>query len=786
MRRLLKLLNGAGWLNVVGMTLALAAIYIISVQVNYEFGYNQKIRDVNRIFMVGIHDANDASTYDIHLSRPVGKRLLDQLPTIENYCVAWGYLVRPEMVVVGEGEAAQNFNVTTLYASTPASQLFGLEVLSGSFDDFGNGNKIAVSEKMAARMGVKVGDALTVAGQDHRRTVAAIYRDLQQNSSLSGAEVFYSDDMDKAEIDNDSEWSFVHFVKLHDVADKEHCEKQAYELMLNIYREQYGVQNISEEQQERLRVTLVPLKTIYFEKGVPYMCMGNKVTTVTLLIMAILILFITMINYINFFLAQVPVKLKSVNTRKILGSSRRSLVFRFMLESGFLVLVSMGLAVVVVLLFKDSSFAQFVTTDISFSKNPLIVGITFISGILLTVVSSVYPALYITSFPPALALKGVMGQSRGGRSFRYILVGFQFCISMVFIICTLFVKKQYDFMMDYDMGFNKENVYTIDQQLDWSNRDLAEELIKTGVIEDVTWGDGSMVRLSRMGWGREFKGKQIFIHCYPVAHNFLQFMGIKVKEGRDFTLSDEQCESGIFIFNPVAQEKFDIQLEDYMYGHNGETGIAGFSENFLFRPLQYGNEPFAFYVFGKHPWRIPSYIYMRAKAGASRAEVQQVVRDFVAKFYPTVNVESLNVRTFDEELGKLYEKEENLVKLITLFSVFAIIISLVGVVGLLMFETAYRRKEIGIRRVNGARVVEILKMFNLQFLRIAFVSFIVAIPVCYLVMDYYLGTFAYRTTLSWWVYVLAFLIICLITVVVVTLCSYRAASENPCKSLKNE
>lgn len=786
MRRLLKLLKGAGWLNVVGMTLAFAAIYIISVQVNYEFGFNQKIRDINRVFMVSIRNANDASKYDLNLSRPLGKRLLDQLPMIEDYCAAWGLPVRPETVVVGEGEAAQNFDVTTLYASTPASQVFGLEVLSGSFDDFGNGNKIALSEKAAARMGVKVGDALTVAGQNHRRTVAAIYRDLQENSTLSGAEVFYSDEMDKAHIDNSSEWSFIHFVKLHDVADKAHCEEQAYELLLNMFRDENGVLGISEEQQEQLRVTLIPLKTIYFEKDVPHMCMGNKVTTVTLLIMAILILFITIINYINFFMAQVPVKLKSVNTRKILGSSRRSLVFRFMLESGFLVLISMSLAIVVVLLFKDSSFAQFVTTDISFSKNPLIVGITFVSGLLLTVVSSVYPALYITSFPPALALKGAMGQTRGGRSFRYLLVGFQFCISMVFIICTFFVKKQYEFMMDYDMGFNKENVYTLDMELDWSNRDLADELLKTGVIEDVTWGDGSLVRLSRMGWGREFKGKQIFFQCYPVAHNFLQFMGIKVKEGRDFSLSDEQCESGVFIFNPVAQQKFDIQLEDFLYGHKEETGIAGFSEDFLFRPLQYGNEPFAFYVFGKEAWRMPSHIYMRAKAGASRAEVQQVVRDFVAKFYPTVNVESLNVRTFDEELGKLYEKEENLVKLIALFSLFAILISLVGVVGLLMFETAYRRKEIGIRRVNGARVIEILQMFNLQFLRIAFVSFIVAIPVCYLVMDYYLGTFAYRTALSWWVYALAFLIICLITIAVVTLCSYRAASENPCNSLKNE
>ena len=153
---------------------------------------------------------------------------------------------------------------------------------------------------------------------------------------------------------------------------------------------------------------------------------------------------------------------------------------------------------------------------------------------------------------------------------------------------------------------------------------------------------------------------------------------------------------------------------------------------------------------------------------------------------PEANVENLNFQFFDEELGAQYQKERKLIQLITLFSVLAIVISLMGIIGLLLFETNYRRKEIGIRRVHGAEITEILQMFNKRFFMILLVSFAIAAPISYFVIDYYYSTFAYRASIPVWIFLVAFALVLVVTVAVVTLSTYKTAAENPSESLKSE
>ena len=191
-------------------------------------------------------------------------------------------------------------------------------------------------------------------------------------------------------------------------------------------------------------------------------------------------------------------------------------------------------------------------------------------------------------------------------------------------------------------------------------------------------------------------------------------------------------------------------------------------------------------MFGKNPWRVPAHLYIRSNHGATYNEVQEAVRKVTAKIVPDFNTDEIDLKFFDEELGKQYEKEEKLISLITLFTILAVVISLMGIIGLLMFETKFRRKEIGLRRVHGASIREILEMFNRKFFYILLISFLIAAPVGYIVMDYYYSTFAYRSPLHWWVFLLAFVMVTIVTVGIVTLCSYKAASENPAETLKNE
>ena len=289
-----------------------------------------------------------------------------------------------------------------------------------------------------------------------------------------------------------------------------------------------------------------------------------------------------------------------------------------------------------------------------------------------------------------------------------------------------------------------------------------------------------------MGWGRQVHGKDAHWLCYPVAWNFLQFMHIPVIEGRDFLPSDEKCENGIFIFNAKARDEFDIKLDDKIDGHICLTDVAGFCRNFNYTTLRDAVEPFCFYVFGSRPWRNLKTLYIRTMPGVDMKSLFSSIKTTLAGFDGDTSPEDFEVKFFDRTLESNYKKEQSLSTLITLFTILAIIISLMGVFGLVMFETEYRRKEIGVRRVNGATVGEILKMFNSKFIIIVLISFAVAAPLSWYVMSRYLDGFAYRIPLYPWVFIVALAAVLLITVAVVTFRSIRAASENPVRSLRTE
>ena len=620
---------------------------------------------------------------------------------------------------------------------------------------------------------------------------------MPMNSDLNNIHALFCYQLQENGIDDFSEWSYHHFVKLNAPDSKEAFEAHAKKVVEEFWKmrmesapeEVRGSvsQSMIDEQISRCTVTLLPFDQMYYNEQIysPAGRTGNKTTTITLLAVAILIVAITLINFVNFFMAQVPKRIKGVNTRKILGSSRAALVGNMMLESGVLVAVSLCAAVAVILLFKSSTYANLISCTLAFEHNLPVIWITIMAALVMTIAASVYPALYITSFPPALAIKGTFGTTQKGRTLRYALICLQFVISIAFVISAIFVKRQHSYMMNYDMGFNKEYLLTASIGVGTADRDaFSDELLKSPHIKDVAWAAGPLVSPGRMGWGRTFKGEQINIDSYPVSWNFLRFMGIDVVEGRDFTQADEQSEHGVFIFNKMAKEKYGFTLEDKLKGHSDATEIAGFCENFQFRPLQYELNPFAFYIFGKNPWWDLNHLYIRTEAGAPYKEVEAAVKDVILKFNPGAN--GLKLNFFEQELGAQYYKEKQLTTMVTLFTVLAIIISLMGVFGMVIFETQYRRKEIGVRRVHGSSIMDILVMFNKKFVKLLLFSFVVASFISLRIIDYYYSTFAHSAEISLWVFLLALLLVAAIVFIVVTIGSWRAATENPVSSLKSE
>ena len=789
MKSIFKLLKGSGWLNLLGMSVAFAAIYIILVQVNFDLGFNRSFKDADRIYVLAASEWFEPGKYQTYTNRPLSKAMFDASPEVESYGATKN--VQKEKLLLQKKDKQLAFEVGFLPATLSALQLFGYEAVAGTFEGMDKQETVAISESLAKRTGLQIGDAVDFEDDDlPHATVSAIFKDQSANSILGDGELVYCMAIETEDIDVSSAWNFHHYVKLKSAEGRE-----AFEQTANVIVEK-GIKEEAKEEgytPEQLAVELEMSKTKLFALPEMYysdlltdsLYKGNLTTTITLLVVAILILLITLVNYVNFFMAQIPLQLRSVNTRKILGSSRFDLVLRFMGEAGLLVVLALLLAELPVLFFKQSEYASFISCPLDLSTNQLVVFITFTVAILMTLVASIYPALTVTSFSPALALKGTMGSTQRGKIFRYLLVGFQFVISFVFFICTGLLKNQYHTMMDYDMGFNKEQLYSVDLPIQKKHKEaIAAELRKRPEVKNFAWSMSPIVGRPGMTWGRNYNGVEILYDVHPVSYNFLHFIGIEIAEGRDFSAADEHAKAGVFIFNETAKQQFGLSLEDRIPAQGEEAEIAGFCKDFHYQSLQFATKPLAFYV-ADTEWKL-NHLYVRSAASSKYPDVVKAIQETVKKVSPDVNVAELKVNFFDEELGKLYQKEQKLIQLVTLFSILTIVIALMGIVGLLMFETNYRRKEIGVRRVHGATVAEILLLFNQRYLKILVVSFVIAAPISYVLISYYYSNFAYRPPIHWWVFALAFLAVLFITVFTVTLCCYKAAATNPAESITNE
>ena len=783
-------------LNIVGMAMAFAALYVIMVQVNFDLGYNKKVKDSDRIYAISMPDWFTPGNWRTTLSRPLCENVINNVSCVEcggTTSIGKGYYSE-KFFLQEDGNSSFYLNVSQ--SSLGAFKVFNVEAVEGSIDNIVPWKDLVISDTKAEKLGLHVGDVIY--SHNHGATmqqynIAAIYKHFPSNTDLSEIECFVN--MGDLNIDLFSEWSYPYFVKLNSADDIEPFEKQAFDYVVKTFNNmanEHGEELSEEDRKEaesRLKIKLFPFDEMYFEKTISSTGRsGSKTTTYTLLAIAILVIVIAFINFINFFFALVPVRLKSVNTRKILGASRSNLVFGIVVESVVMIIVALALAAGIVKLFCGSTIAALIPCSTLISNNIAIAFGTALGGIVLAIVSSLYPALYITAFPPAFALKGSLGTASKGMAFRVGLICFQFIVSLILIICASFVTMQRQYMLHYDMGFDRSNLLQVNtsSKIAAMRESATSELKNNPEIKDVTFASGDIVTSFRMDWGRPFKGEQINFKCYPVQHNFLDFMGIEIVEGRNFTDSDELCDNGVFIFNEAARDKFGLTLEDKIHGHQTETDIVGICKNFNYKALSEGIEPFALYIFGKNPWTTLNTLYIRTQPGADIPTLIDWIKTKLNEMDPSVPKEEFDVMFFDSRLDSEYGRERNTSRIILLFTVLAITISLMGVFGLVMFEAEHRRKEIAIRRINGASVVDVLKMFNIKFIRIVIVCFVLSIPISWLIVDAYLKGFAYRMPTHWWVFFSAFLSVMIVTLIVVTLRCLSAALSNPIKSIKTE
>ena len=792
--------KASSMLNIFGMAVAFAAFFIIMTQVRWGFTYNQGIEDIDRIYVMTKPSSQKDGSNTVHLCRPLAEQMIASASGVESYGLAFFYGISNSCnLYLEEGGIKRRISVDVEQFTKGALSVFGFEAEQGSFDDFDKPNALAVSSRFAKENDLEVGDVLTDNGDKGKGyEIVAIWKDTYPVNSSPGSIGIISNIGDKF-IDNWSEWSWPYFVKLNSSDDVKAFEESASGVLRAMLSDELGGdQEKIEENMKRLKVTLVPFADIYYNPNIDQKFAvsrsGNRTTDISLLVVAILIILIALINFVNFFFALVPARVRSVNTYKVFGTSRSTLVFNFIMESVGLSLIALLLATVIVVLFARSSMMEILSAPLDADINISIVILTVAVVLISAVAGSIFPAFYITSFQPALVLKGSFGTSGMGRSFRNLLIGVQFTISIALIVCAIFVRLQHSYMMNYDMGFDKEYLVTghLPSGVCWwgdKNNAFENKLRNNPDIVDLTWSDGQIVNVSRMGWGRDYKGQQISFQCYPVAYNFLTVMGIEMAQGRNFSRADEESETSTMIFNEEAQRRYDITLDTGGPGHQEQPAVvAGICKDFSFRPLQYSNYPLAFYIFGKdHTWRSGlQHIYVRTTAGADPGKVMSFVRNTVLEIAPETPPETIWLDLFDEELSRMYKAEDKLSKQITAFTLVAIILSLMGVFGLVLFETQHRKKEIAIRRVLGAGMGDVLRMFCWKYSLIVIVCFVIAAPVSWIIIDNYLSNFAYRTSLDWWVFAVALAVVLAVTIAVVVTRSYKAASSNPVDSIKSE
>ena len=507
-----------------------------------------------------------------------------------------------------------------------------------------------------------------------------------------------------------------------------------------------------------------------------------------------LVIVLAFINFVNFFFALVPVRIRTVNTFKVFGAPASSLRFNFVFEAFGLVLIALLAAWYVSFALQGTEFASYISASLALSQNLEVVGLVAVVAFVMALAASLYPAWYITSFAPALVVKGSFGGTRSGRRLRTLLLGVQFFISIGLIIATSFIRLQHDYMMHYDMGFDKENLLAVrlSERGAVSYDALRQKLLSDPQVKDVTGATSRLVSVGRMGWGREFKGRQVAFQSYVVQPDFLRVMGIPITDGRDFLESDFDKELGTMIFNEAARREFEMQVGDRINGFvSPDEQIVGFCADFNFKPLQYGVSPFCFYLLPKkiqqeNYWHLPHVVYVRMTPGADIAAVTAHIRRCIAEVDPRTEPGDIVVRVFDEELGLEYDNERKLTAIVGLFALLAVVVALMGVFGLVLFEPQHRRREIAVRRVMGASRGEILAMFNRRYVMLVAVCFVLAVPVSIWAVRHWLAGFAYAVPLYWWVFALALAGVLAVTALTVTVRSWRAVNENPAESVKSE
>lgn len=767
----------ASALNVAGLAVAFAAFIVILVQVNFERTYDRCHPTSDRIFRV---ELTRPGVFGTIFPRGFIEAVIQSSPHIEAGTLLTPSFGKVYMTMEKENGERVGFEETVTTCHTTLPSIFRFPLVEGDLDCLNDPEKVMIPQSLAARL---FGDGFSAVGKLLRvetsiwtksktlLTVGAVYKDFPDNTQLRNA-IYTAIDSDYGITDfNMSNW--ICYLLLDQSASAE-------EVTDNFNRNfDFGKIGSPEEQ-----IRLMPLTDIYFmdktqDQGISRS--GNIEVTLLLLGLAFLIVIVAAINFTNFSTSLAPLRIHSINTQKVLGSSEGLLRRVLLTEAVLISLIAWAISLWIVWGLERTEALPFLEADLDFSVN---LPILFVSGaiaIVTGVIAGLYPSYYVTSFPPAVVLKGTFGLSPAGRKLRTALIGIQFVISILLIVVSCFMRMQSNYIRNFSLGFNTDQIAIVEMNAalyDKHHETYVNRLRDYPGIEDVAFAMEKVGAKDGYSYNTAaYKDEKFSYYNIRVSSNFLRVMGIPVVEGRDFTKADEESKSVTYLFNRVSHIRQDMKEGDAFL----DGRIIGFTDDVKFTSLRDGENNIAF-ACGDFGFAMP-VSYIRLKAGTDVREAIDYIRMTMKELdasYP------FDVEFYDEIFDRLYQKEDAFRDMVTVFGLLAIILSLVGVFGMVVFDTQYRRKEIGIRKVYGATVREILRMFNTSYLKIVSICFVIAAPVAWFGVKKWLESFAYKTPVYGWVFLAALVVVCAITLLTVTFQCWRAANANPVDSIKTE
>ncbi|MFO7447969.1 MAG: ABC transporter permease [Ignavibacteriaceae bacterium] len=562
---------------------------------------------------------------------------------------------------------------------------------------------------------------------------------------------------------------------------------QALDKKMPAFLEKY----VGKEEAKYQRLVLQPLKDIYLHstdiKFNPMDKTGDIKEIYIFSIIAVFILILACINYMNLSTSRYSNRMNEIGIRKVIGAGRKQLAYQFLGESVVTSFIAVSVSVFLVELFLPV-FNSMMDKNIEFKffNDPVLLAGLISGALIIGIISGSYPAIFLSAFHPIKIIRSSAAPGLKNLSIRRILIVVQFSIAVALIVCLTVVFAQMKFLTNKNLGFEKENLLSIDipYQLRSKFEAFKREALKDKHIINMAMAESvfpnRLGTTNKVDFNLNGERKTVWVHVMSADFDLIETLGLKIKSGRSFSKEFQTDEKESLVFNESAINAAGIkdpvgQEVDYF---TGKKKIIGVVKDFHYWRLHEKIEPVVIMINKIQCWNIAVRI-----SGHNIIPTMDILRDKWKLVFPGWPLEF----TFaDDNLNKLYQKEIKLEKLAEYLTFIALFIACLGLFGLSAFAAEKRTKEIGIRKVLGASITSIVKIFSKEFLILVGISNLIAWPLAYYLMNNWLQDFAYHVDIGYWVFLLAGGSAIIISLLTVSFQAIKAATANPVESLKYE